>query len=169
MRTVGLSRVPGVGVGFGSWLIKKLLSEVFTALWYNVDGTEMEEMFGGDPLTLSSDPGESYIPATFAGTITAPDIAGYKTADTNNILYDGGGTANALGVSDFIDTDLERIPVKYDNNAPHNIRMIGLFDPTVYPSLSESDKKRISSYMDLWAFYWGVWYDAGAIKENREF
>jgi hypothetical protein len=163
---------PAVGMispfTMGGVFITAFLENVFTALWYEVDGTDMLEMFGGDPLTLSADPGTDYIPAAYAGTITAPDVAGYKTADANNVLYDGGGTPQALSVSDFIDADLPRIPVKYDNTAPHHIRMIGLLDPTIYASLTDLDKVRISNYMDLWMFYWGVLVAGGVVnKENR--
>lgn len=144
------------------------IAKNFSAFWYTVSGTDMLDLLGGDPLTLSADPSADYIPYTYAGTITAPDVAGLKTADVNNVLFDGGGTPQALSVSDFIDTDLERIPVKYDNADPNHIRMIGLIDPTVFAGLSDSAKRRISNYMDLWVFYWGVWYDAGTIeKDNR--
>jgi hypothetical protein len=146
--------------------IKDFLDSVFAALWYTVDGTDFVEMFSNNAMVLSSDPGETYVPATFAGTITPPDVAGYKTADANNVLYDGGGTPQALSVSDLIDADLPRIPVKYDSTAPHHIRMIGLFDPTVYGSLTDADKERVSNYMDLWMFYWGEIL-GGNIKDNR--
>jgi len=165
----GFTKRTSIGLGLVNLGgIKAYLESVFTALWYTVDGTEMLEMFGGSSLTLSVDPSQSYIPAAYAGTITAPDVAGYKTADANNVLYDAGGTAQALSVSDFIDEDLERIPVKYDDAAPHHIRMIGIYDPTVYASLTVADKKKISNYMDLWVLYWGNYLDAGSLsKENR--
>ncbi len=144
------------------------LERVFTALWYPVSGTEMTEMFGGESLILSTAPGQEYIPATYTGTITAPDVASYKIADVNNVLYNSSGTPNPLFVNDLIDEDLERIPVKYDSLAPHHIRMIGLFNPTVYPTLTDEEKEQISDYMNLWVFYWGVWYDAGSVStENR--
>lgn len=165
-RSISTTRFIRPGITINA--VKVFLESVFTALWYRVDGTEMVELFGGDPLTLSVDPGTTYIPYAYAGTITAPDVAALKTADVNNVLYDGGGTPLALSVSDFIDADMERIPVKYDDADPHHIRMIGLLDPTVYATLTDADKKKISNYMDLWVFYWGVWYDAGTIeKENR--
>ncbi len=148
--------------------IKRYLEEVMSAFWYKVDGTDMIDMLEGDPLTLSADPGTTYIPATYAGTITAPDVAGLKTADVNNVLFDAGGTPRALSVSDFIDADLERIPVQYDDDAPHHIRAIGLIDDTVYAGLTTIDKKKISNYMNLWVLYWDNYLDAGSFeKENR--
>lgn len=141
---------------------------VFTAVWAGVNSTEMVELLGGSSLTLSEDPGVNYIPADYTGTITPPDVAAYKAADVNNVLFTAGGLQNDLSVDDFISLDLPRIPTKYDNAAPHNLRMIGLLDPVVYPTLTTAQKKKISNYMDLWVFYWGVWYDAGNFdKENR--
>lgn len=148
--------------------IRAFLKEMLEALWYTVDGTEMVDMFGGEPCTLSEDAGMDYIPADYEGTITAPDVDALKTADADNVLYDGGGTAIALSVADLIDEDIPRIPVKYDEAAPHHIRMFGIIKPEVYADISDEQKFKISNYMDLWAFYWGEFNGAGSIwKENR--
>lgn len=156
----------GIGISSRGGAIKAFLKENFEALWYAVDGTSMLDMFEGDPLTLSADPGQSYIPADYAGTISAPDVAALKAADVDNVLYDVGGTANALSVSDLIDADIERIPVKYDSEEPYNIRMIGILKPAVYDTLTDAQKTKISNYMDLWLFYWGSLL-GGNIKMNR--
>ena len=130
----------------------------------------MIDMLGGDPLTLSVDPGVDYIPATYAGTITAPDVQALKDADVNNVLYTALGASRQIPHSDFVATDLERVPTKYDNLAPHHLRMIGLLDPVVYATLTDAKKRKISNYMDLWVFFWGGWLDAGSVnKENRTF
>ena len=148
-------------------VVDDIIAEVMVALWYRVDGTSMIDMLGNhDPLTLSTAPEVPYIPADYEGTITAPDVAALKAADVNNILYTSAGVANDLSVADFIDVDLERIPVKYDSVAPYNIRMIGIFDPAIYSSLTDADKTKISNYMDLWIYYWDTLL-GGNIKMNR--
>ena len=149
--------------------IPSYIADNFAALWFKVDGTSMIDVLEKqDPLTLSVSQTTSYIPSDYAGTITAPDVAALKAADVNNVLYTALGVANDLSNADFIDTDLERIPVKYDDADPHNIRMIGLFDPTAYAALTLADKLKISNYLDLWVLYWGDYYDAGSIsKDNR--
>lgn len=157
-----------MGIGVSKESLLAFLKEYFVVCWHSVNDDTMRDIIGDNDLSLSTAPGVNYIPADFAGTITAPVHADLIAADVNNVLYDAGGSANALSVSDLIDTDLERIPVRYDDAAPHHIRMIGLFDPDVYGSLTEADKKKVSNYMRLWVYYWGVWYDAGVFdKENR--
>lgn len=166
----GFSKRTSIGIGImpNKNAVLEFLNSVFVALWYTVDGTSMNDMLGNhDPLTLSAAPGTSYIPATFAGTITPPDTAALKTSDPYNYLYENyTGTPKDLSVSDLIDEDLDRVPVKYDPEAPHHIRMIGLIDNSIYDSLTDADKKKISDYMDLWIYYWKQFL-GGETKENR--
>lgn len=149
------------------------LDSVFLALWYQVDGTDMVDMLGNyDPITLSVDPGTTYIPATYAGTITFPEHADLIAADAaaadGAVAYDGAGTAIGLSNANLIDADLERIPVKYDDASPHHIRMIGLLDDAVYDSLTDADKDKIARYMDLWIYFWTIdRINDGNLKENR--
>lgn len=121
--------------------------------------------------TEDADLTTNYIPSTYAGTITAPEVAALIADDADSsggsVLFTAGA-ANDLSVSDFIDIDLERIPVKYDDASPHNIRAIGLIDDAVYDSLTIADKKKISNYMHLWVLFWENYLDAGSFdKENR--
>lgn len=172
MKTVGIfKKNQGIGLPFskgGGWWLR--YSRIITALWYKVEGTEMIEAFGGSPLTLSSDPGQDYIPGNFAGTITAPDVAAYKADDVNNVLYDATGDAYDLTAGNFVSTDLPRILVNYKDASPHDIYTIALLDDAYYASLSVQDKMDLSNRLNLWVFFWGGWLDAGSVnKENRTF
>jgi len=139
----------------------------FTAIWFNVVGTSMFDLLGKQkPITLSIDPGQAYIPADYTGTITVPDSDLLKAADINNILFTTFGVQNNLSVTDFTNVDLPRIPTKYDSKAPHHLRMIGLLDPTTYPTLTDTEKESISDYLTLWIYYWDVLL-GGNIKDNR--
>lgn len=159
-----LEAIPGTIVLSDDWY--ELFSEIFQSLWIDISGTEMFDVFGGDPLTLSESPGVDYIPGSFSGTITCPDDEDIFTSDTDN-LWGSPGSPTALSVSDLVDQDYNRTLVKYDDSSPYHIRAIAILADGVV--LSDAQKDWLSRNMALWVFFWGTWNDDGAIKENRTF
>jgi uncharacterized protein (TIGR02145 family) len=101
---------------------------------------------------------------------------GDNIAITNNDIEDEyipvGSTATfefdtPMDVSDLIGTDMANMPVKYDNNAPHNIRAIGVLKNTVV--LTQDVVNTLSSIFELSIFWSGVFNDNGYVKANRNY
>lgn len=69
----------------------------------------------------------------------------------------------------LIADDLNNIIVKYDNQAPHTVRMVGLLLPELVDNLSQHQLDTLHQVFDLWVYWSGDWNDYGVFKENRSF
>ena len=55
--------------------------------------------------------------------------------------------------------------VKYNDNAPHDVSVMGILKSG--ETLTDYDKDKISNLFRLWVLYFSEWNDNGFLKENR--
>lgn len=85
--------------------------------------------------------------------------------DTNTINIGGINYTPAQLVAE----DFEDIIVKYDNEAPHHIRMWGVLKSNLIGNLTQYQLDTLHQVFDLWVYWSGEWNDYGVLKENRNF
>lgn len=119
--------------------------EWFDFLWVgDVENNELVNSLEGSNITiLNNDIVTSYIP----DTSTASFIIGAET----------------LTVANLIGTDRLDIIVKYDNDSPHHIRMIGI--PKV--PISPDNYNELHDIFQLWVWWSDTYNDYGVLKANR--
>ena len=143
-------------------------SDVLLSVYNFISGSQITDALGGTALELSESISESYIPADYTGTITAPDSQAFKNADAEvDNLWFTDDEANHLTVANLISQEYNNTLVKYSDQAPYNVYVIGVIKAGV--TLTEAQMDEISDSFDLWVFHFGTWRDAGSIKENRTF
>ena len=125
-----------------------MLQSLFNVFWNEeVSGDELVNTVGDNIPITGKDFATDYIPATSAATF----------------LIDG----DTYTVAQLIDTDYNNILVKYDNQAPHHIRMIGVLKPEYVDNLTQEQLDTLHEVFDLWIWWSGDWNDYGVMKENR--
>jgi hypothetical protein len=72
---------------------------------------------------------------------------------------------NPMTVPTLIGEDYERFLIKYDNQFPHHVRMIGNFKPDFTPTQQQIDE--LHTRFQLYMFWSGELNDNGVVKENR--
>ncbi len=98
-------------------------------------------------------------------TFQCPNTAPYITADTDYIWFKPDETRRIVTTAELIGYDLQRTPVKYDDNEPYAIRAIMILK--VGESLTSVERDRL--FRDFWLQpYWdNSENDYGHIKGNR--
>lgn len=128
---------------------------------------ETSKIIGGklyNQVTGSSD----YL--TVIGTVgnyhyTCPNTPDYVNADTDKVWFKTDGSV--LDVSDSIlnSFDLQRTPVKYDDNFPNRNRIIAMIKSEV--TVSGNDLNNLYSYFQLSVNWSGIANNHGHVKSNR--
>lgn len=116
----------GTGIGSGIWLggdnvvswekyWPKQSEVLFFGLYSEISGGQMPNKVTGatDFLTVAGVAGSE--------TYQAPHNAIYEAADTDYIWFKTDGTQRTVTTAELIGYDLQRTPVKYDDNAPYAI------------------------------------------------
>jgi len=98
-------------------------------------------------------------------TFQCPNNATYKTADSDYIWFNKNQVLRTVTEDELVGYDLQRTPIKYDDNTPYSIRIIGILKSTV--TLSGTDRDKLFS-----AFFLPILWDNslnlnGHIKGNR--
>jgi uncharacterized repeat protein (TIGR02059 family) len=91
--------------------------------------------------------------------------ADYITADTEYMWFDKAGNQRTVTTAELIGYDLQRTPVKYDDNTPNTIRIIAILKSTT--TLSNIDLLNLHHYFRLPIMWSGGWIDQGYEKSNR--
>jgi hypothetical protein len=120
---------------------------LFNMIWMegNYDGDNLKNTLTGSNITITGkDFSTDYIP------ITSNAIFGFSTPKT------------AL---ELVSEDYPNILVKYDNTAPHHIRMIGVLKDGI--TLTQPELDQLHQLFDLWIWWSGEWNDYGVLKDNR--
>jgi len=142
--------------------------DLLVGVYYMINDTRFIDAYGGSPLILSENPWLTYLPATYGGTVQAPQEAAFIAADeVSDNLWFTGGEANDVSLADLIAQEYDNTLVKYADDEPYHVYVIGIVKAGV--TLSDDQKDELSDSFDLWVFHFGTWRDAGAIKENRTF
>ena len=98
-------------------------------------------------------------------TYQCPNTAAYKAADTDYIWFRTDATQRTTTTAELIGYDLQRTPVKYDDDAPYQIRAILILKTGETLSTIKLDK--LHQDLDLPLFWSGVANVNGVIKGNR--
>lgn len=96
-------------------------------------------------------------------TYTVPNTAPYITADTDYVWFKTDGTQRTVTTAELIGYDLQRTPVKYEDDAPNTIVAIIILNSSV------TGIKRDRLFRDMWLpLLWDNDLNAnGHIKSNR--
>lgn len=96
-------------------------------------------------------------------TFQCPNTAAYKSADTDYIWFKTDETQRTATEAELIGYDLQRTPVKYDDDSPNSIRAIMILSSAV------TGVKRDRLFRDMWLMpLWDNNLNAyGHIKSNR--
>lgn len=98
-------------------------------------------------------------------TYQTPNTAAYIAADTDYIWFKTDTTQRTTTTAELIGYDLQRTPVKYDDNAPNTIRWIAILKPTGI--LTASQRNRLFSDFRLPILWDNSLNPFGRIKSNR--
>ena len=70
-----------------------------------------------------------------------------------------------VAVGELVSLNYTRTFVKYNDNAPHDVSVMGILKSG--ETLTDYDKDKISNLFRLWVLYFSEWNDNGFLKENR--
>lgn len=135
--------------------------DMFDLLWIEGPGSvdtvdnELVCVVGDNIPIAGNDITEDYIPAT------------------SSALFTIGG--NSHTVANLIDVDhFPEMPVKYDNEEPHHVRMIGVLNAQTQAILNDPEHighqdtlELLHDLFHLWIWWSGEWNDYGVMKANR--
>jgi hypothetical protein len=110
-----------------------------------------------DYLTVSGSAGSE--------TYQCPNTAPYIAADTDYIWFKTDASQRTTTTAELIGYDLQRTPVKYDDDAPNALREIMILKAGEI--LSASEKDNLFQYMWLSILWDNVLNAYGHIKSNR--
>ena len=144
-----------------------LIRDKMLILWTGgISGATLLSEVGSDVITVAGkDFTTNYIPPTSVSTLTMPDTAAYKAADTDNLWFTEAGVARNVTVAELIGYDFARTVVCYSSTSPHNIQWIGLLQADA--TLSEAEINLLHRTFRLHIFWSGTWNDYGYFKDNR--
>lgn len=159
----------GYGYGIQSRSLGIILSASLKAkfldLWGVSSDGSLYNIIGSDSLTINNkDWSGNYIPYDSSATFNIPNEAAFINADADDNLWYNGSIQDVT-VSNLIGVDWTRTFVKYANNSPYNITLIGILKAG--ETLTDADKNQLSSYFSLYFLYFGIWNDNGYAKQNR--
>lgn len=98
-------------------------------------------------------------------TYQAPDNATYQTADTDYIWFKTDATQRTVTTAELIGYDLQRSPVKYDDNSPNTIRKIGILKSGKV--LTATELNHLFDFFTLPLEWHNDTNPYGHIKDNR--
>ena len=140
------------------WTPQNIAAKVlFWGKYADISGGEMPNLLGTDALTVAGSAG--------AETYQCPNTAPYIAADTDYIWFKTDETQRTTTTAELVGYDLQRTPVKYDNDTPNALREIVIFKAG--ESLTESEVNSLHRYLQLPILWSGVLNANGSIKDNR--
>jgi len=144
------------GVSWGTYWINQP-EVLFFGLYSEISGGQMPNKIddGATFLTVAGAPGSE--------TYQCPNTPAYIAADTDYIWFRTDESQRTTSTAELIGYDLQRTPVKYDDNNPHQIRAIMIIDSAM------TGDKRDKLFRDFWLpIMWdNSWNDFGHSKDNR--
>lgn len=145
------------------------LKPLFSVLWLeNISGNEMiNAISGGGNYTITNkDFSTNYIPSTSTATFALSNTASLKVDDQLDTLhYNDAGTVQQITASFLTIADYSRTLVRYTDDAPHNIKWIGVLKSTANPTADEWNQ--LHSLFRLHPWWSGTFNPYGVIKANR--
>lgn len=130
---------------------------LFFGLYSEISGGRMPNKKSGatDYLTVAGSVGSE--------TYQAPNTAPYIAADTDYIWFKQDGTQRTTTTAELVGYDLQRTPVRYDDDAPYGLRAIIILNAAVVGD------KRDKLFLDMWLpVLWDNDLNAnGRLKGNR--
>lgn len=130
---------------------------LFYGKYSEISDGKMPNKLGSDWLTVTGSYGLE--------TYKAPNTAPYIDADTDFIWFKTDETQRTTTTAELVSYDLQRTPVKYDNNTPYALREIAIIKAGETLTSTERD--------NLFSFFWLsiLWDDSlnafGHVKGNR--
>ena len=130
---------------------------LFFGLYSDISGGQMPNRKSGssDYLTVAGTAGSE--------TYQCPNTAPYITADTDYIWFKTDESQRTVTTAELIGYDLQRTPVKYEDESPNEIVAIIILNAAV------TGTKRDNLFRDMWLSVWwdDSFCDYGHIKDNR--
>lgn len=153
-NTIGRRRA-----GVSEILIPASLSDKFLFLgqYSKITGGQMPNLVGDDYLTVTGDAGSE--------VYKCPNTAAYIAADTDYIWFGVSGTQRNTSTAELTGYDLQRTPVKYADETPYVIDLIGILKAGEV--LSEGELNDLHTFMSLPLYWIGTINDFGVLKGNR--
>jgi hypothetical protein len=142
------------------------LNNILDFLWIGgVRNDQLVSIFGDYRITLT---GRDFSGAAIAGDsrvrLKMQASAKLIEDDTDNLWFTPAAEQKDVTVTQLITGDYRTL-VKYANEAPFDVTMIGLYKKTVTPN--ETLINYTSRDFWLWLFWSGFWNDYGYMKDNR--
>lgn len=103
--------------------------------------------------------------STGSYTFQCPNTAPYISADTDYIWFKSNGNIRTTTEAELIGYDLQRTPVKYDDESPLTLRTILILKSDI--TLSEDERNALFNSMQLSILWDNSFNEYGHIKENR--
>lgn len=98
-------------------------------------------------------------------TYQCPNTATYIAADTDSIWFQLDTSPRTVTTAELIGYDLQRTPIKYDDDTPNIIRTIMILDDGAV--LTENEINYMFRTFRLHPLWSDSWNDNGVIKSNR--
>lgn len=98
-------------------------------------------------------------------TFQCPNDATYIAADTDYIWFKTDTTQRTTTEAELVTYDLQRTPVKFDDNAPYTIRWIAILKSTT--TLTSTQRDNLFKGFDLPILWDNNYNDYGHLKESR--
>ena len=130
---------------------------LFWGKYSDISGGQMPNILGDDYLTVSGAAGSE--------TYQCPNTQDYIDADSDNVWFLADEAQRVTATSDLIGFDLQRTPVKYENDSPYAIEEIVILKSGV--TLNASEINSLHAYMKLPLFWSGTLNAFGILKGNR--
>ena len=98
-------------------------------------------------------------------TYQCPNTAAYIAADTDYIWFKTNTSQRTATTAELIGYDLQRTPVKYDDDLPNTIGWIGILKSTTVLTAIERNNLFLSFHLPI--MWDNSWNDYGVMKNNR--
>jgi hypothetical protein len=98
-------------------------------------------------------------------TYQAPNNATYQTADVDNIWFTEAVAQRTVTTTELIGFDLQRTPVKYDDDSPNAIKIIGILKTGVV--IAETLRDQLFKLLELPVLWDNSLNAFGHVKSNR--
>lgn len=161
--------MPGIGIGIGlqrglggggKWSPKNIQSKLlFWGKYSEISGGQMPNKVTGSSDYLTVTGSENNY------TYQTPNTQAYIDADTDFIWFTNSGVQRTVTIAELVGYDLQRTPVKYQDDAPNYLEEIIILKAGEI--LTENEVNQLHKYMRLSIFWSGVLNAYGVIKSNR--
>ena len=159
------AKLPALGKG----IVSPSGSRGWTARYINNSDVlfigEISKISDGKLYNQKKDATDYLTVAGSAGSYTfqAPNTEPYIAADTDLVWFNPDASQRLVTETELVGYDLQKTPIKYDNNSPYTIRAIMILSSSILGSAKDR------MFRDFWlSIFWDdTWNDNGYLKENR--